>query len=78
MPPKPAEELTVVETYLLGNAARLQAAVRWVERNSPPPERWAFLNNKVKDEIACASICPLPFYTDNVLRRMSMRNSRHI
>ena len=78
MPPKPAEELTGVETYLLGTATRLQAAVRWVERNSPPPERWAFLNGKVKDEIACVSIFALPVYTDIMIRRMSMSSLRHI
>ena len=78
MPPKPADELTGVETYLLGIAARLQAAVRWVERNSPPPERWAFLNGKIKDEIACVSIFPLPVYTDIMFRRMSMSRLRHM
>ena len=78
MPPKPADKLTRVETYLLGTAARLQAAVWWVERNSPPPERWAFLNGKVKDEIACVSIFPLPVYTDIMFRRMSMSRLRHM
>ena len=78
MHPKPAEELTAVEMYLLGTAARLQAAVRWVERNAPPPERWASLNDKVKDEIVCDSIFTLLVYTDIMIRRMSMRSLRHM
>ena len=51
MPPKPLKELTAVEVSLLSIAARLQAAVKWVERKPPTPEKWAYLNGKVKDEL---------------------------
>ena len=56
MPPKPLEELTAVEVSLLSIAARLQAAVKWVERNPPKPEKWAYLNGKVKDELVSITI----------------------
>ena len=66
MPPKQVEELTTIETYLLGTATRLQAAVKWVEHNSPPPNKWPYLNAKVKDEIVSVNIIPLKVYTDIV------------
>jgi hypothetical protein len=56
MPPKPLEELTAVEIALLGIAARLQVAVKWVERHPPLPDKWAYLNAKVKDEIVGVNI----------------------
>ena len=57
MPPKPLEELTGVENYLLTTASRLQAAVKWVEQHPPPPDKWAYLNAKVKEEIVSIHIC---------------------
>ena len=51
MPPKPLEDLTGAENVLLTTAARLQAAVHWVERNPPTPDRFAYLNAKVLEEI---------------------------
>jgi hypothetical protein len=59
MPPKPLEELTGVEIYLIGTAARLQTAVKWVERHPPVPEKWAYLNAKVKEEIVSIYIVDL-------------------
>jgi predicted nicotinamide N-methyase len=56
MPPKPLEELTAVEISLLGIAARLQVAVKWVERHPPLPDKWAYLNTKVKAEIVSIKI----------------------
>ena len=66
MPPKQVEELTTIEIYLLGTATRLQAAVKWVEHNSPPPNKWPYLNAKVKDEIVSVDIIPLKVQTDIV------------
>ena len=59
MPLKQVEELTTVETYLLSTAARLQAAAKWVVCNSPPPNKWPYLNAKVMDKIVSINIIPL-------------------
>jgi hypothetical protein len=55
MPTKPLKELTGVEIYLLKSAARLLTAVNWLAEYPPLPEKWEYLNGKVKDEIV--SIC---------------------
>jgi hypothetical protein len=51
MPPKPLQDLTGVENALLTTAAKLQDAVHWVERHPPTPEKWAYMNAKVMEEI---------------------------
>jgi hypothetical protein len=55
MPPKPLEDLTGAENVLLTTAAKLQAAVHWVERHPPTPEKFAYMNAKVMEEIVSAS-----------------------
>ncbi|KAN0128960.1 hypothetical protein V8E53_013222 [Lactarius tabidus] len=52
MPPKPLEESTGLENYMLYKAAKLLAAVRWVAENPPMPEKEDYLNKMVLEEIA--------------------------
>ncbi|KAN0131146.1 hypothetical protein V8E53_011038 [Lactarius tabidus] len=52
MPPKPLEESTGLENYILYKAAKLLAAVRWVAENPPTPEKEDYLNKMVLEEIA--------------------------
>ncbi|KAN0131094.1 hypothetical protein V8E53_011095 [Lactarius tabidus] len=52
MPPKPLEESTGLEKYMLYKAAKLLAAVRWVAENPPTPEKEDYLNKMVLEEIA--------------------------
>ncbi|KAN0127805.1 hypothetical protein V8E53_014361 [Lactarius tabidus] len=52
MPPKPLEESTGLENYMLYKAAKLLAAVRWVAENPPKPEKEDYLNKMVLEEIA--------------------------
>jgi hypothetical protein len=68
MPPKPLHDLTGAENTFLSTAARLQAAVLWVEQNPPTPEKWAYLNAKVKEEIVGINIIRLQVYIDIVFR----------
>jgi hypothetical protein len=51
MPPKPLEESTGLENYMLYKAAKLLAAVRWVAENPPTPEKEDYLNKMVLEEI---------------------------
>ncbi|KAN0131113.1 hypothetical protein V8E53_011005 [Lactarius tabidus] len=51
MPPKPLEESTGLENYMLYKAAKLLAAVRWVAENPPMPEKEDYLNKMVLEEI---------------------------
>ena len=78
MPPKPLEELTALEITLLGTAARLQEVVKWVERNPPLPDKWAYLNAKVKDEIVSVTIIHLYIATEMLFRWMSMLSLYHL
>ncbi|KAN0139736.1 hypothetical protein V8E53_002398 [Lactarius tabidus] len=45
------EELSSVEVMLLHGAARLLTAVKWIAEHPPLPEKWAYLNEKVNEEI---------------------------
>lgn len=55
MPNNLPEVLTPPEAMLLTSAARLLTAVRWLEEHPPLPEKWEYLNSKVKEEIV--SMC---------------------
>ena len=44
-------DLTPPEILLLVSAAKLLAAVDWVNEHLPSPEEWVELNKKVREEI---------------------------
>jgi hypothetical protein len=67
MPPKPANELTAVEGFLLNAAARLLTAVQWLAEHPPLEEKWDYLNIKVKEEIVSTHIIDLYSYTKKYL-----------
>jgi hypothetical protein len=49
-----AEYLSSPEGILLISAAKLLTAVKWLEAHPPLPEKWEYLNSKVKEEIVSA------------------------
>ena len=54
-------DLTPPEILLLVSAARLLAAVEWVNEHPPSPEEWVELNKKVKEEIVSTYNCSMAY-----------------
>ena len=78
MPNNRPEDLSPPELFLLKSAARLLGAVRWLEEHPPPPEKWDFLNKKVREEIVSNLDIDLWPQIDCICRYLLVQNSRHM
>ena len=78
MPPKLLEELTAVEVSLLSIAARLQAAVNWVEQH-PLPTREMGIPKWQSERWTCVyHIGYYDTWTKTTPRHMSIRSLHHM
>jgi hypothetical protein len=56
MPLIPAGILTQLEANLLNVASTLLAALRYIAEHLPLPRKWAYLNEKVVEELVSSNL----------------------